>query len=236
MPEDQTTSGQAPDAPQSGQADRTSQGRQPGRDQQQQQGQDGRQAPEKKQPDKPSKTNLYEDPDFRKVQAGWQSALQQERAQKAELEKKLRALEEAGLSDYEKAQKEAERAREELEQIKAERAQEQEMMRLQQQIMEDKQRLNRRFGIPLEELDDVASYDEAEEKAIEYFKANATGQAQQSQQESKEQERRAANRPNLGTGNRSVNAVVDEARQAWEGKNPQAYIKAVAKGKQEGVW
>lgn len=235
MPEDQTTSGQAPDAPQSGQADRTSERRQPGRDQQQQEGQ----APQQKsadKPGKPAKVNWQDDPEFRKMQAGWQNTLQQERAQKAELEKKLRAVEEAGLSDYEKAQKEAERAREELEQIKQERAQEQEMMRLQQQILQDKQRLNRRFGIPLEELDDVESYDEAEEKAIEYFKANATGQAQQTQQESKEQERRAANRPNLGTGNREVAAVAEKARQAWEGANPQEYIRAVQEGKRENVW
>lgn len=173
---DEATSANAPEiAPdQQGQANRTSEG-------------------------KPAEgRNLYDDPNFRKLQAQWQQKYDSVVAQANQMRSKLEQMEEAGVDDYGKLELKLRRAEEQVQQYQ----------QWYQQVEQDRQEAERKdaaldylakkFKVERSALASAEDYEQALDMAIKLAEERARNR------ENESDSRRQRNRPDLGGGNVST--------------------------------
>ncbi len=150
--------------------------------------------------DKP--VNLYDIPEFRQFQSQM-TQKQQEREhqlqqQLQQYEQRMIELEDANLDDYQKAEKRAERAEGKLYQFQQQMQQQQMQDKENQRILEDMQRIHDKTGIPIENLYEASSYDDALDMGIAFMKEEGASTIKQ------EEAKREANRTIIGGGKAST--------------------------------
>lgn len=137
--------------------------------------------------------NLFEDENFRKLQAGWQRKIEEARQlalakdnQIAQLAQQVQALEERGLDDDEKQQLALRRAEAKLAQLERERQEQEELQRMMQQRDMDIRLLIETHDLPASAYDKLAemeNYKEAVKLAVKLSKeqTNDSGKSRDDQ-------------------------------------------------------
>lgn len=171
--------------------------------------------PVEAQPGKTPATNLYEDPNFRRIQSQWE---QQQAAMRKEQEALKAQLNELRMRDMDDTQK----TQYVIEQLQAQNRALQEQIQLGEiaaQRQADINRMARKFGVSTEELDKFATYEEALEYATDY-----------SERRIREKQKAVANVVDVGgsgSSNASAKSGADLLEQAWNSKDPTAYARAL---------
>jgi hypothetical protein len=146
----------------------------------------------------PAKVNLFELPDFRAYQSTVARQQEQQRreyeARIAQLEGRMVQAEEAGLDDFEKAQRQNQRLQQQIEAIRQAEYQRQAQQAEQQRVLEDMQLLSNQFGIPIDRLFKASTFQEAFEMGKKYYAENLTAKQQQ------DVDKRNAHMPDMGQG------------------------------------
>lgn len=163
----------------------------------------GAQAP----PDKPVSRNLFDDPNFRKLQSQYEKRLaeQEKRIREYEAEREAAAL--ADMDDVDRLKYERDKLARQLEEQQA--AREAETMKA--QVLRE---LNEQSGVPLDVLSEADNFYDAAKIAIDYLKRNGA-------------ERREANKVDLGGGraNTPADRYETAAREAFQTGDATAYIR-----------
>jgi hypothetical protein len=179
---------------------------------------DGAPSEAEKTPDKRDKFNLFENEDFRRVQSNWQ-AKQDQLAEDLAVERRARQeLEERGLDDFDKMKLHNQRL------TQAVKAREQYIDKLErksrvdEQINSDLQFISSKFDVPVHELRDAETYEEAVDLAKTKFEQALAAKYKPKEEEVSERTstRSQEHRPFLGSSKPSKSASkidkrIDEA-------------------------
>lgn len=158
-------------------------------------------------PDKPASRNLFEDPNFRKVQSSYEKRMAEQAKRIAELEA---AQEEAVLSDMDDVDRlkyERDKFARQLE----ERTQAEQIEQQKRTILSE---LSDKSGVPIEVLSQAESAYDAALLAVEYLKKGGS-------------ERREASKVDLGGGraNTPADRIETAAREAFARGDATAYVR-----------
>lgn len=159
--------------------------------------------------DKPVNRNLFEDPNFRKVQSQYEKRMAEQAKRIAELEA---AREEAALADMDDVDK-LRYTNEKLSRQLQEREQAEAIQQQKRTILSE---LSQRSGVPVEVLSEAESAYDAALLAVEYLKKGGS-------------ERREASKVDLGGGraNTPADRVEVAAREAFQNRDAAAYIRLI---------
>jgi len=176
-------------------------------------------------PKQGSGVNLYEIPEFRQYQSQMTRQQQDMQRRMQQLEQqaaaRIQELEDAGLDDYEKAQRRAERAEQKLAAYQQQVYQQQQQDEANRRILDDMQRIAKMTEIPIEELFTAPTYDDAWEMGIAYMKKQGATKAEQ------QEVQREANRTIVGGGRASTSTDRTERalQKAMEDGDAAGYIR-----------
>lgn len=157
--------------------------------------------------DKPASRNLFEDPNFRKVQSQYEKRMAEQAKRIAELEAAREEAELADLDDVDRLRYERDKLARQLE----ERQKAEETERAKRTILSE---LSAKSGVPMEVLSEAESAYDAALLAVDYLKRNGS-------------ERREANKVDLGGGraNTPADRYETAAREAFQTGDATAYIR-----------
>lgn len=169
------------------------------------------------------KVNLFKSEEFRKWQATQTAQVRAAQQRAVELERALSETKKATMNDYERAEfekNEAIRRASELEQ-------QLELQQLEQARRADMERLNAKTGIPLEQLENATSYEEAQEMAMDYLSMSLEEKARAKAEEITKAKQ--VNRTDTGGGQPAPVLTESEERlqSAKESRNAHAYYAAL---------
>lgn len=171
--------------------------------------------------------NLFEDENFRKVQAAWQRQMAQLQQQNAEMARRVREAELKGLDDFEKLAYE----KRELENTIRSMQQQRDLEIMAYQRQQDIQQIANETGVEAEEIGQATDYANAWQRAALKLRSQVVDlQKQIARLEGKKKE---ANAPYLGGG--TASAGDGDLATAWEAarrsRDPAAWVRAVRESK-----
>ncbi len=157
--------------------------------------------------DKPASRNLFEDPNFRKVQSQYEKRMAEQAKRIAELEAKQEEAVLADMDDVDRLKYERDKYARQLEE-------QQQVVAIEQQKRTILSELSAKSGVPVEVLGEADSAYDAALLAVDYLKRNGS-------------ERREASKVDLGGGraNTPADRIETAVREAFANRDPAAYIR-----------
>ena len=174
----------------------------------------------------PAKVNLYELDDFKRYQATVTKQINDARQQAVNAQRAADDLRMAGMDDVQRIQFQYQRDVGERDAYIKALQEEKQLTEMQLQKQRDLAELSREADVPIEELMEAETYDDAVKRALRYNRTKATAKAQT------REEKLARNSVDVGGGNLSTptTRAQTEAKEHLRSGNTKDYLKLLLSG------